>query len=194
MRTANGVCPVCEQSFEYDVRPGTRPIYCSPEHRNKAGNDRRRLNWTTLSERRCARCELTKPLKDFPGPHAYCRACHAARARERRKLLGAADPSIIKEWELRRYGLTPASFDAMITAQDGKCAICRSPEPGGQGVWHVDHDHACHARKQACDKCRRGLLCSRCNIGIGNLRDDPRIIQAALDYLTAHREHQERFS
>ncbi len=187
MRTATGVCPVCNESFTYDVRPGTRPVYCSPAHQNKANAARQKAKNAALSERWCNYGQHTVPASGFAGTAPYCRPHMAAFARDRRKILGARDPSIIKEWELRRYGLTSQSFAAMLAAQGGKCAICRSPEPGGQGVWHVDHDHACHARKQACDKCRRGLLCSRCNIGIGNLRDDPVIIQSALDYIAAHR-------
>jgi len=187
MKIARGICPVGDHPFEYEPKQGQQRIYCSQKHQFTAAARRRDAKLALLLARRCSRCKQEKPREDFPGPSTYCRPCHAARTRERRQRLGAEDPSIIKEWELRRYGLTPESFAAMAAAQGGKCAICRSSEPGGQGVWHVDHDHACHARKQACDKCRRGLLCSRCNIGIGNLRDDPVIIQAAADYITAHR-------
>lgn len=184
MHTANGVCPVGSHPFEYEVRAGTRPVYCSPEHANKAAYERRKLSWNTATERRCAQCKLTKPLAGFPGPHAYCKACHAIRARAYRA--ANPDPLRARRETLRRYGLTPDTFAELLASQDDRCAICRTTEPGGQG-WHVDHDHTCHARKQACRKCRRGILCDRCNIAIGNLRDDPAIIQAALEYVTAHR-------
>jgi hypothetical protein len=89
---------------------------------------------------------------------------------------------------LRRYGLTPEQFAVMFAGQDGRCAICHTESPGGQG-WHVDHDHrCCNTRKTSCGRCIRGLLCSRCNIAIGNLRDDPIIIRAALDYVVLHQE------
>lgn len=186
--TESGICPIGDHPFEYEMQAGKQRIYCSEAHRNKGAYERRKLNWQTLTEWRCSCCKLTKPVTDFPGAHNWCRSCHAAKARERREIYGARDPMVMREWELRRYGLTPDAFDAMLAAQGGTCAICRASEPGGRGVWHVDHDHSCHARKQACSKCRRGLLCSRCNIGIGNLRDDPVIIKAALDYITAHRQ------
>jgi len=35
---------------------------------------------------------------------------------------------------------------------------------------HIDHDHSlgCHpGEKRACDRCRRGLLCLRCNTAVG---------------------------
>lgn len=39
----------------------------------------------------------------------------------------------------------------------------------GQRI-HIDHNHnlGCHpGEKQACDRCRRGLLCLPCNIALG---------------------------
>jgi hypothetical protein len=91
---------------------------------------------------------------------------------------------------LRRYGLTPEQFADLLTAQGSQCAICRTQTPGGQG-WHVDHDHSCcNTRKQSCGKCFRGILCSRCDIAIWNLRDDPVIIQAALRYVLTHLKKQ----
>jgi len=129
-----------------------------------------------------------KPSTAFPGVHGYCRDCHAEWSRERRKIVGGRDPDHTWYRHLRRYGLTPTTFAALVTKQGGRCAICGTDKPGGQGRWHVDHDHTCcGVRKSSCGRCVRGLLCSRCNIGIGNLQDDPRIIQAALDYIAAYR-------
>lgn len=60
----------------------------------------------------------------------------------------------------------------MLAAQDGVCAICKqTPE----GQWNIDHCHDTGAV--------RGLLCSPCNIGIGQLGDDPERVRAALEYL-----------
>lgn len=109
--------------------------------------------------------------------------CFTEYERERRSTNAKKDPGYTRMINLRRYGLTPKRFDEMLAAQDGRCAICRTDAPGGQG-WHVDHDHSCcNTRKRSCGKCTRGILCSRCNIAIGNLRDDPVIIQAALGYV-----------
>lgn len=72
----------------------------------------------------------------------------------------------------QRYGLEPEEYAAMLAAQDGKCAICdRVMEPP-----HVDHDHATGLV--------RGLLCDTCNRGIGYMQEDPKILVAAIGYLT----------
>ena len=136
---------------------------------------------------RCSRCKQEKDASEFPGSgSSYCRSCHTEYARERRAINGR-DPIHRRIQTLRRYGLTLAQFDELLAAQDSRCAVCSTSEPGGLG-WHVDHDHTCcSTRKASCGKCIRGILCTRCNIGIGNFRDDPAVIQAAIDYITVYR-------
>lgn len=82
-----------------------------------------------------------------------------------------------REQNLRKlYGLTEADFNRRLTAQGGRCAICRTDAPGGKhGRFHVDHDHATGAI--------RGLLCDGCNKGLGCFRDSTDALRAAVDYL-----------
>lgn len=58
-----------------------------------------------------------------------------------------------------------------LELQDGKCAICK--EPMDQS--YIDHDHETGEV--------RGLLCHRCNSGLGFFNDDPQRLLAALEYL-----------
>lgn len=76
---------------------------------------------------------------------------------------------------LRRYGITPEILDAVFLAQEGKCAICRSflAKPV------IDHSHATGKF--------RALLCLNCNTGIGQLRENPAIMQAAIEYVEFHK-------
>lgn len=80
---------------------------------------------------------------------------------------------------IRRYGITREEFDAFLDSQNGCCAICN--ESFGEVAPHIDHDHACCPRENACGKCVRGLLCGDCNRGLGCYRDNPeRLLNAAL--------------
>lgn len=84
----------------------------------------------------------------------------------------------------QRFGLTRAEFDAMLEAQGGACAICKSDTPGPNTHWHVDHDHdCCPSSNKTCGKCVRGLLCRWCNHMLGSGRDNPDILRAGIDYL-----------
>jgi hypothetical protein len=77
----------------------------------------------------------------------------------------------------RKYGIQIEQYDAMLADQGGRCAICRSVDTGSptRRYFSVDHDHVTGVV--------RGLLCISCNTGIGGLRDDPRLVIAALRYL-----------
>ncbi len=80
------------------------------------------------------------------------------------------------------YHVTPEHYAAMLEAQGGVCAVCRQVDSSGKEL-AVDHDHACCAVPRSCGKCVRGLLCSRCNLGVGRFGDDPERIRAAATYL-----------
>lgn len=81
-----------------------------------------------------------------------------------------------KSMLMLRYGMTVQQFDTLLEEQGGRCAICRTDEPGGRGTWHVDHNHETGSI--------RGLLCWRCNQGLGYFRDSPYSLTAAVAYLS----------
>lgn len=190
-----GICPIGDHPFEYEPKQGAHRIYCSIQHQRKAGEAKRIARINALTERRCPKCDALRPVSEFSGPTApYCKEHMAQRERDNRA--ANPDPNRSRREGLARYGLTFEEFDARLAEQGGKCAICGSTEPGGVSEgprgWHVDHDHACcNTRKRSCGKCFRGILCAYCNTGIGNLRDDPEIILAALQYVLAYRARRE---
>ncbi len=82
---------------------------------------------------------------------------------------------------LKKYGLTPEEYAAMLVAQGGVCAVCRRAEFAVNKVHGtplrltVDH---CHETGRV-----RGLLCGNCNRAAGMLRDDPVLVRALAAYL-----------
>lgn len=78
---------------------------------------------------------------------------------------------------MAKFGLSRDDVISMINSQGGACAIC-SEALGGRRQ-NIDHDHVTGAV--------RGLLCTRCNNGLGQFRDSTTILLKAVDYLNAHR-------
>jgi hypothetical protein len=72
------------------------------------------------------------------------------------------------------YGLSTADYNAMLRRQNGACAICRQ-----KSAERLCVDH-CHKTNRV-----RGLLCRKCNTGLGCFGDDPERIEAAIAYLQA---------
>jgi hypothetical protein len=78
-------------------------------------------------------------------------------------------------WLRRGIDLTLAMFDRLYAAQGGCCAICRCEIGHRSRTTHIDH---CHTTGEV-----RGLLCQKCNHGIGIFDDDPARLRIAADYL-----------
>lgn len=75
---------------------------------------------------------------------------------------------------LKRYAITLTEYNEMLAAQGGVCAICSST------CYHrlsIDH---CHATGRI-----RGLLCQKCNRGLGLFGDRPETLAKAIKYLGA---------
>lgn len=79
-------------------------------------------------------------------------------------------------WLRKNYGISLAEKEATLAEQGGGCAICHTDAPGGAGKWHMDHDHVTGVP--------RGVLCHKCNIGIGMLGDSIERLHAAILYLS----------
>lgn len=106
------------------------------------------------------------------------RAKHPLRGREANRRYRAKNPGAARKKYLQTtYGLTLEAFSAMLAGQNGRCAICETDTPDGQG-WCVDHDH---------DSGKvRNILCHSCNAGIGLLKDDLALVLKAAEYLRRH--------
>lgn len=130
----------------------------------------------------CTGCNQMKSLDDFiksrtgrRGRHSNCKPCVNEWARNYRK----TNPEFRKNhrfhtrrWALKtRYGLSVEDFEAMLSRQNGRCAIC------GQSMNDPMVDH-CHTTGKI-----RGILCNRCNLGLGRFKDSVELVERALNYL-----------
>jgi hypothetical protein len=76
----------------------------------------------------------------------------------------------------RQYGISLEQYDEMLENQGGGCAICGTTKPSERTKYFaVDH---CHSTSKV-----RGLLCSKCNRGLGLFNDTPERLKAAAKYL-----------
>lgn len=134
----------------------------------------------------CKICKHSKDLSEYynhkaskDGKYNRCKKC---------------DNKARKQWELDnkdkaayssrnktlkyRYGIGIPEYNKMLESQGHKCAICNTSENKVAGVTHsfsVDH---CHSTGEI-----RGLLCNRCNRGLGMLGDSIESIKKAVKYL-----------
>lgn len=98
-----------------------------------------------------------------PGGVRWCRLCRQQRA---------------VEYSLnRKYGLSTLAFEKLLNAQNGQCAVCQELLDKASTMRDptVDHDH--NTGKI------RGILCRRCNQGLGQFHDSTVVLRAAIAYL-----------
>jgi hypothetical protein len=81
-----------------------------------------------------------------------------------------------KFWRLyNRYKLSREDFENLLKNQNYVCAICKEIPLEHENGYCVDHDHQTNIV--------RGILCQKCNAGLGLFRDSPEFLSNAIKYL-----------
>lgn len=143
----------------------------------------------------CTCCKETKPatleffFKQGGGRtdlQAQCKACMLLKKKEYRdknpeihrasskRWKDNNEEAVYFKWVTRKYGITKQNYLTLWQAQGGLCSICETPL-GVDKRPAVDHDHVTGKV--------RGLLCSKCNTGLGQFNDNPDLLLLACDYL-----------
>lgn len=81
------------------------------------------------------------------------------------------NPDSHRKYLMQKYGITEKIYDLMVKVQKGKCLICKEKPKR----LYVDH---CHETNIV-----RGLLCNKCNQGIGYFKDSINNLKNAIAYL-----------
>ena len=126
--------------------------------------------------RKCYRCKEIKDLNKFPkhngkpyGKAYICKPC----AVEKQQGLYTKQETKVKNRKAnlkRKYNLTLEGYDDILKNQNYSCKICSD-----ENDLVVDH---CHDTGSV-----RGILCRKCNSGLGMFKDDKILLQNATDYL-----------
>lgn len=139
--------------------------------------------YADLKRKNCPDCKeslkrdsFNKDRTQYDGLCSYCKKCKRTRSKKYR-----ADRSEhYKNYEFvrglrRNYNMTLEDYERIYKEQDGKCAICDKREEEFKRKLHVDHDHKTGFI--------RGLLCTKCNPGLGYFEDSIEKLELAITYL-----------
>lgn len=142
----------------------------------------------------CQVCNRELELFEFPrgkqrmdGSYSYrptCKDCTVEQNLDHYHNKGGKEKQKQRSFKnnLKKYGITPETYQQLFTQQEGKCAICSSSEVSVARRSYnlfVDHDHETGKV--------RGLLCHHCNTGLGHFKDKTEALQKAIEYLNANR-------
>lgn len=125
--------------------------------------------------------EADLPADDRPVTHP--RPVTVPKESGRRRFGSTPEEQAFKNagrWRALKYNITEDRFWEMMREQGSACAICGAEFKAGGRRMAIDHNHLTGEV--------RGILCTKCNLGLGTLQDSPYILRAAVKYL-AERGH-----
>lgn len=137
------------------------------------------LTLVQIKGQKCSTCKETKPLGQFhkdqdrtSGHNAHCKPCRIEYANAYK----ANNPDSLKNSALKsKYGITLEEYNGLFEKQQGSCACCGKHQMQLNKMLCVDH---CHMTGKV-----RGLLCHKCNSGIGMLGDCLEAVEKVYNYL-----------
>lgn len=161
-----------------------------------------------IKERYCSGCNTIKVITDFvkdkydkTGYTYRCKICRSIKQkewvknnkekvrilnlknREKRKIYYSSPEGIesSRRAHLKRmFNLTLEEFNQKLEEQNYRCALCEGTETRDKHkVFAVDHDHS--------NGKIRGLLCWKCNSGLGLFNDNTILLEKAINYLKLHK-------
>lgn len=131
----------------------------------------------------CTKCNKPKEKKEFrarrgrkSGKSSWCKSCLS----EWRRADKQKDPEKWRAYEFarglrRNYGLTVIQYNELLASQHNVCAVCGTDGSEFKRGFHVDHDK--HTGQV------RGILCTKCNPGIGYFDHRIEKLEMAITYL-----------
>lgn len=163
-----------------------------------------------MVNKQCFKCKFIKEVSEFDkaskntsGFTSWCKLCKRENRLERLKVEGEIekernlanesyhrnkhtkkktiswimkDPQRYKNNNLKnRFGIDIDKYNKLLEAQDYKCKICGIHKDDEGKSLVVDH---CHITGKI-----RGIICRKCNLGLGNFRDNLQFLENAKKYL-----------
>jgi len=148
----------------------------------------------------CRDCGNNHPVENFnkkasalDGLATYCKPCikirsskwHSKNKEYRNEYSRTHYKEHIQEYRHRwinlTYGLSYEDYNQLLQKQSGGCAICGIPlklHSGIESEYEVAKVDHCHKTGKV-----RGLLCHKCNIGLGNFNDNVDLLEKAKKYI-----------
>jgi lipocalin len=132
-----------------------------------------------MATKKCYQCKEEKDISEFwkdkcksDGLQSACRTCSKKWRTNNPELYKIIDR---KQKLKKNYNISIEKYNIMLKKQDYKCAICGKAETEQAKMLAVDHNHETNEI--------RGLLCDKCNRGLGYFNDNSEILQEAVNYL-----------
>lgn len=114
--------------------------------------------------------------KRHKGGGSYCWMCKKLANKKERKDNPERNRYYTRKYRYKNvYGITFEERETILSKQGGRCAICETDLSNPDDNSHIDH---CHVSGIV-----RGILCCKCNVGLGYFNDNQELLRKAIKYL-----------
>lgn len=127
----------------------------------------------------CTKCGKEKHISQFyadkqktSGKRPDCKECNIKKCTEWARNNKERRKSYVTK---SATGVDSIDFNNLLNLQEDKCGICGKSTKDNKRRLSIDH---CHKSKIV-----RGLLCTRCNFGLGYFQDNEELLSKAIEYL-----------
>ena len=118
---------------------------------------------------------------------AQCKEYQDSHKEQRKQQARARRSRHVAHDNVLRYGITKEAWSDLWNEQGRRCAICGTENNSvTKRAFATDHDHETGRV--------RGILCSLCNMGLGDFKDDPKLLKEAIRYLEVNMLKHEKAS
>lgn len=209
MNKITKTCVICGERFEVHPCRSNKALYCSRGCKAEASTIRS-ITWnevkTASGEKKCTKCGTVKPLEQFyksihknDGLDSWCKKCKVEdnRAYVQRNI--EEKRKYRKQYHIKnrekhlqqskrnnirlKYNIEDSTYQEMIKQQNNRCAICGTVFDSKTNLAHLDH---CHDTGRI-----RGMLCRKCNTGLGMFKDNQELLLKAALYLKPQGDHRQ---
>jgi len=163
-KSGSGACKLCahvRDRARYDAKysPEKCIFECGRNRQSGGNSEVCRECYLELQGRGLWHCRVHGPVPVSDVSHGECKAC----TQKRKKQIYRESRRNVVESALRE--------------QNYLCEICEFRLTTKTACIDHDHEHGCSG--SGCPKCRRSLLCGRCNTLLGRYHDDPTMMDMA---------------
>ena len=136
--------------------------------------------------RRCSECKKNKEDDEFHRRKkgsalrvTQCKVCVARKSKDWYINNKSRSRANRQRYSIEKYGISLKQYQAMVAFQDNLCRICRQGPSDGDRLY-IDHNHMFDVGDPSGI---RGLLCQKCNSGLGMVNDSIETLEGVRDYL-----------
>lgn len=178
---------ICNAPFCQNSKKNTKSAYCGAHEweRTKYNVKAYKELLPLWSVKRCKKHGYIRASQSYKILNSNSYRCRLCKYKNNHKPDESYKKIRQERFLIKRYGIDNDAYSIILSNQNDSCAICKTKNLNFNSRTNK-------SRRMAVDHCHssgkiRGILCHKCNTGLGSFQDNISILENALNYLRLHK-------